>query len=76
MKSPNSLRGSLSCLEFRGSQNENAIKYDMHECITFQIENFGCYSGASIDPAKRNGHELVAMAGALQLVEELTLAVT
>ena len=28
---PNSLRGSLSCLGFRGLRNENAIKYDMQE---------------------------------------------
>ena len=30
-KIPNSLRGSLSCLEFRGSQKEYAVQYDMHE---------------------------------------------
>ena len=27
---PNSLRGSMSCLEFSRISKENAIKYDMH----------------------------------------------
>ena len=27
---PNSLRGSLSCLGFRGSRDKMQIKYDMH----------------------------------------------
>ena len=42
---PNSLRGSLSCVEFLGSSqqcNKNMICND-DLCITFQIENLGCY---------------------------------
>ena len=42
---PNSLRGSLSCIEFLGSSqqcNKNMICND-DLCITFQIENLGCY---------------------------------
>ena len=41
---PNSLRGSLSCVEFLGSSqqcNKNMICND-DLCITFQIENLGC----------------------------------
>ena len=47
---PNSLRGSLSCVKFLGS-NQNALKYDMQKwsiCITFQIENLGCYNDLSM----------------------------
>ena len=40
----NSLRGSLSCVEFLGSTKSNKICYaTMIYCITFQIENLGCY---------------------------------
>ena len=38
----NSLRRSLSCVKFLGS-GKNARKYDMHDDLTFQIENLGCY---------------------------------
>ena len=43
---PNSLRGSLSFVEFLGSsQDANKILYAMLiYCITFQIENLGCYT--------------------------------
>ena len=37
---PNSLRGSLSFLEFLGSQNKNLIKYDMHEWPMYNIPNW------------------------------------
>ena len=37
---PNSLRGSLSCLEFWGSQNENAIKYAMQDNLMYNIPNW------------------------------------
>ena len=42
---PNSLRGSLSCLGFRGFQNGNTIKYDMHGWSMYNIPNWnlGCY---------------------------------
>ena len=39
-KIPNSLRGSLSCLGFRGSQERNAIKYDMHGWPMYNIPNW------------------------------------
>ena len=41
----NSLRGSLSCVKFLGStkMQKNMICM-MIQCITFQIENLGCYS--------------------------------
>ena len=43
-KMPNSLRGSLSCVKFLGS-SQNAINMICNDdlCITFQIENLGCY---------------------------------
>ena len=37
---PNSLRGSLSCLGFRGSRNEMQQKYDMHEWSMYNIPNW------------------------------------
>ena len=37
---PNSLRGSLSCLEFRGSRNEIQQKFDMHEWSMYNIPNW------------------------------------
>ena len=42
---PNSLHGSLSCIEFLGSNPKcNKIWYAIDDlCITFQIENLGCY---------------------------------
>ena len=36
---PNSLRGSLNCVEFLGS-SQNAIKYDMHEWSMYNIPNW------------------------------------
>ena len=44
-KIPNSLRGSLSCLGFiedLSKCNKNMICND-DLCITYQIENLGCY---------------------------------
>ena len=46
-KIPKSLHGSLSCVEFLGTSqqcNQNMICND-DLCITFQIENLGCYIG-------------------------------
>ena len=52
-KIPNSLRGSLSCLGFIEDLPKcNKIGYAMMiYCITFQIENLGCYKPT---PVKMN----------------------
>ena len=39
-KIPNSLRGSLSCLGFRGLRNGNAINHDMHGWSMYNIPNW------------------------------------
>ena len=48
---PNSLRGSLSCVEFVGS-TQNEIKYDMHDDLMYNISKLKIWDVTNLPPLR------------------------